>query len=134
MQKVVPVVMAGGSGTRLWPLSRKLFPKQFLPLMGEQTMLQDTLSRLGSDAANPIVVCNDEHRFNVAEQLRQQGQKAANIILEPIGRNTAPAVALSSYAALSEGADPILLVLAADHVIRDEKAFQSAVQLATASA
>ncbi|KZX80777.1 mannose-1-phosphate guanylyltransferase/mannose-6-phosphate isomerase [Oleiphilus sp. HI0009] len=134
MQKVVPVVMAGGSGTRLWPLSRKLFPKQFLPLMGEQTMLQDTLSRLGSDAANPIVVCNDEHRFIVAEQLRQQGQKAANIILEPNGRNTAPAVALSSYAALSEGADPILLVLAADHVIRDEKAFQSAVQLATASA
>ncbi|WP_255376097.1 sugar phosphate nucleotidyltransferase, partial [Oleiphilus sp. HI0080] len=107
MQKIVPVIMAGGSGTRLWPLSRKLFPKQFLSLIGEASMLQETLSRLDRQectelcVAEPIVVCNDEHRFIVAEQLRQAGREAKSIILEPVGRNTAPAVALAALDAVS---------------------------------
>jgi mannose-1-phosphate guanylyltransferase/mannose-6-phosphate isomerase len=140
MSQIIPVVMAGGSGTRLWPLSRKLFPKQFLPLMGESTMFQETLSRLygaegssvGSlDVGPPIVVCNDEHRFIVAEQLRVNDQAARSIILEPIGRNTAPAVALAALDALESGGDPLLLVLAADHVIKDVEAFHQAIVLAS---
>ncbi|MEM5529418.1 mannose-1-phosphate guanylyltransferase/mannose-6-phosphate isomerase [Gammaproteobacteria bacterium AS21] len=124
---LIPVVMAGGSGTRLWPLSRKLFPKQFLPLISKDSMLQATLNRLGGlDLAEPIIICNEEHRFIVAEQLRKLGE-LGKIILEPMGRNTAPAVALSALVASSLGDDPLLLVLAADHVIEDEKAFQEAI-------
>ena len=132
----MPVVMAGGSGTRLWPLSRKLFPKQFLPLMGKETMFQETLSRLSVESggssshftvAEPIIVCNDEHRFIVAEQLRRDKRQAKSIILEPVGRNTAPAVALAALDAISEGEDPLLLVLAADHVIKDLPAFHDAI-------
>ena len=141
MQKIIPVIMAGGSGTRLWPLSRKLFPKQFLSLVGEATMLQETLSRLDreqdegeSSVSEPIVVCNDEHRFIVAEQLRQAGRDAKSIILEPVGRNTAPAVALAALDALSDNEDALLLVLAADHVIRDVSAFQDAIQRAASIA
>ena len=139
MQKITPVVMAGGSGTRLWPLSRKLFPKQFLPLMGESTMFQDTLSRLDSGVSShadnlnvldPIVVCNDEHRFIVAEQLRMDSREFGSIILEPVGRNTAPAVALAALEAMSGGEDPLLLVLAADHVIKDIPAFHAAINSA----
>ena len=139
MQNIIPVVMAGGSGTRLWPLSRKLFPKQFLPLMGESTMFQDTLSRLSLDAKNgsptftilnSIVVCNEEHRFIVAEQLRKDDRKAKSIILEPVGRNTAPAVALAALDAMAEGEDPLLLVLAADHVIKDSTAFHASISSA----
>jgi len=131
--------MAGGSGTRLWPLSRKLFPKQFLPLMGESTMFQDTLSRLSSDGKcsssaftilDPIVVCNEEHRFIVAEQLRNEDRKAKSIILEPVGRNTAPAVALAALDAMSGNDDPLLLVLAADHVIKDLPAFHASISSA----
>lgn len=144
MQKIVPVIMAGGSGTRLWPLSRKLFPKQFLSLIGEASMLQETLSRLDRQectelcVAEPIVVCNDEHRFIVAEQLRQAGREAKSIILEPVGRNTAPAVALAALDAVSGDAsnneDALLLVLAADHVIRDVAAFQDAIERAASIA
>ncbi|VCU70092.1 Mannose-1-phosphate guanylyltransferase 1 [Pigmentiphaga humi] len=125
----VPVLMAGGSGTRLWPLSREHFPKQFLALDGgERSMLQATLERLGDlPAGKPLVICNDSHRFLVAEQLRQLGALNRNILLEPVARNTAPAVTLAALHALREG-DPVLLVLAADHVIRDEAAFQAAVR------
>ncbi len=138
MTTILPVIMAGGTGSRLWPLSRELFPKQFLNVDGELTMLQATISRLrelNSDA--PLVICNEDHRFLVAEQLRQQGKLASNIILEPAGRNTAPAIALAAFTALqaaAEGCEPLLLVLAADHVIRDESAFTDSVQAAVAHA
>jgi len=127
---LVPVILSGGAGTRLWPLSRELYPKQLLPLMGEHTMLQDTAKRLdGLAASAPIVVCNDSHRFLVAEQLRLIDRAPRAIVLEPCGRNTAPAIALAAHAALktaSKGEDPVLLVLPADHVIRDVSAFQAA--------
>ncbi|MDB4035265.1 mannose-1-phosphate guanylyltransferase/mannose-6-phosphate isomerase [Pseudomonadales bacterium] len=118
------VVMAGGSGTRLWPLSRAGHPKQFLALNGDDTMLQATIKRLkGLDISSAVTICNEEHRFFVAEQLREINM-LGSIILEPIGRNTAPAIAL---AALTSDDDPLLLVLASDHVIRDEVAFTKAV-------
>jgi len=121
---ICSVIMAGGSGTRLWPLSRAAHPKQFLKLHGEDTMLQETVKRLsGLDIQASITICNEEHRFFVAEQLREI-DKQGSIILEPVGRNTAPAIAL---AALTAKDDPLLLVLAADHVIRDEAAFREAV-------
>lgn len=124
---ICPVIMAGGSGTRLWPLSRAAHPKQFLSLHGEGTMLQATLKRLsGLDIQASITICNEEHRFFVAEQLREI-DKLGSIILEPVGRNTAPAIAL---AALTAKDDPLLLVLAADHVIQDEAAFREAVMRA----
>lgn len=129
---LTPVVLSGGSGTRLWPLSRELYPKQLLPLVGERTMLQETVLRLsGLEVSSPIVVCNDAHRFLVAEQLRQSGIKAQAIILEPVGRNTAPAIAL---AALRAAPEALLLVLPADHVIRDVGAFQAAVARALPAA
>ena len=118
------VIMAGGSGTRLWPLSRAGHPKQFLALNGKDTMLQSTINRLkGLDIRSSVVICNEEHRFFVAEQLREI-DRLDSIILEPVGRNTAPAIAL---AALVSDGDPLLLVLAADHVIQDEVAFSAAV-------
>ena len=124
---IVPVIMAGGSGTRLWPLSRAAHPKQFLRLHGEDTMLQATVKRLsGLDIQASITICNEEHRFFVAEQLREI-DKLGSIILEPVGRNTAPAIAL---AALTAKDDPLLLVLAADHVIQDQDAFNAAVMRA----
>lgn len=128
-----PVVLAGGSGTRLWPLSRQLNPKQFLALTDQKlTMLQSTLSRLdGLGAADPMVLCNEQHRFLAAEQLRQFGYEHARIILEPCSRNTAPAIALAALQAVATGEDPVLLVLAADHLIRDVAAFQR--QLSVAS-
>jgi len=129
---LIPVILSGGSGTRLWPMSRELYPKQLLPLVGERTMLQETAGRLqGLDAAAPIVVCNEAHRFLVAEQLRALGITPQAIILEPAGRNTAPAIAL---AALAAAPDDLLLVLPADHVIRDVAAFQSAVRQAQTAA
>ena len=129
--KLLPVIMAGGSGTRLWPLSRELFPKQFLALGEKQSMLQATVSRLqGLPVAHPMVICNENHRFLVAEQLRQIGALQGNIVLEPAGRNTAPAVALAALQATASGADPLMLVLAADHMIQDTAAFQAAVQTA----
>jgi len=125
-----PVIMAGGSGSRLWPLSRSLYPKQFLPLAGEKTMFQATLERIdGLCDQAPILICNETHRFIVAEQLREEGVDAS-ILLEPEGRNTAPAIALAAQAALADGEDPLLLVLAADHVIQDTHAFQRAVRAA----
>src|SRR6478735_11836631 len=129
---LTPVILSGGSGTRLWPLSRELYPKQLLPLVGQRTMLQETVLRLeGLGAAAPIVVCNEAHRFLVAEQLRQLDSAPQAIILEPVGRNTAPAIAL---AALQAAPDALLLVLPADHVIRDVAAFQAAIRVAVPAA
>ena len=128
---LVPVILSGGSGTRLWPLSRELYPKQLLPLVGDRTMLQDTALRLVgmAEVAAPVVVCNENQRFMVAEQLRQVQVAPQSIVLEPVGRNTAPAVAIAAMAAIAgqEEGDPLLLVLPADHVIRDVAAFQAAV-------
>ena len=130
---LLPVIMAGGSGTRLWPLSRGNYPKQFLALeSGKQTMLQQTLSRLqGLPHQAPMLICNEQHRFIAAEQLRQIGCEQASIFLEPVGRNTAPAIALAALKAVEDEQDAVLLVLAADHVIKDEKAFRQAVTAAT---
>ncbi|QEW06252.1 mannose-1-phosphate guanylyltransferase/mannose-6-phosphate isomerase [Nitrincola iocasae] len=133
--KVLPVVLAGGSGSRLWPLSRKSRPKQFLPLVSGQSMLQETLSRLnGLAMLQPIVICNDEHRFMVAEQLREIDLQA-HILLEPVGRNTAPAIALAALYATQSLKEPVtLLVLAADHAIQNVAAFQEAIMLAATEA
>jgi mannose-1-phosphate guanylyltransferase / mannose-6-phosphate isomerase len=138
---LTPVILSGGAGTRLWPLSRELHPKQLLALTGERTMLQQTASRLdGLGTSAPIVVCNEAHRFLVAEQLRQLGIEPRATVLEPFGRNTAPAIALASLAALEAGkgdsnaADPVLLVLPADHVIRDVPEFQKVVRIALPAA
>jgi mannose-1-phosphate guanylyltransferase/mannose-6-phosphate isomerase len=129
---ILPVILSGGSGTRLWPYSRSLYPKQLLPLVSEQTMLQETVDRLLSfDSAkvnvdSPLVICNEDHRFMVAEQLRSMNVKPNDIILEPFGRNTAPAIALAALAQ----PDATLLVLPADHVIKDVAAFEKAVVVA----
>lgn len=126
---IVPVILSGGSGTRLWPLSRELYPKQFLPLAEERTLLQATVRRLAGlpELAAPLLVCNENHRFLVAEQLRRIEVVPGAILLEPVGRNTAPAAAVAALQATAGDVDPLLLVLAADHVIRDEGAFRAAV-------
>ena len=127
---MIPVILSGGSGTRLWPLSRRHYPKQFLPLVSNHTMIQETLLRLTGIAGlkAPIAVCNEDHRFMMAEQLREIDISPNAIILEPLGRNTAPAVALAALTAISE--DDVLLILPADHVIEDVVAFQYAVNQA----
>lgn len=132
---MIPVILSGGSGTRLWPLSRSLYPKQFLPLVSDKTMLQETVCRLQGvpGVAAPLVVCNEDHRFIVAEQLRQLGSKPT-ILLEPVGRNTAPAIAVAALAATAQGEDPILLVLAADHIIANVSAFHDAIAIARRAA
>ena len=125
---LTPVLLSGGVGSRLWPVSRESHPKQFLPLAGELSMLQETLQRtLGLAESSPLVVCNEEHRFMVAEQLRQVDLAASALILEPEGRNTAPAVALAALQALQDDPDALLLVLPADHLIQDVSAFVEAV-------
>ncbi len=135
MSSIQPVILSGGSGTRLWPLSREAYPKQFLPLAGELTMLQATWQRVAPLAARgPLVIANEEHRFVAAEQLQQVGAEAAAIILEPVGRNTAPAIAVAALEATRGGTDALLLVLPSDHVITDEAAFRSAVQAAASAA
>jgi mannose-1-phosphate guanylyltransferase/mannose-6-phosphate isomerase len=129
---MIPVVLSGGSGTRLWPLSRKQKPKQFLALFSEQTMFQETLTRL--DGLNqleaPIIISNHDHRFMVAEQLDELSIADASIILEPVGRNTAPALAVAAMQAIKNGDDPVMLVLAADHLIDDVAAFHEAIEVA----
>ena len=128
---LTPVLLSGGVGSRLWPVSRESHPKQFLPLAGELSMLQETLQRTaGLQETDPLVVCNEEHRFMVAEQLRQVGLNAGALILEPQGRNTAPAVALAALQAIAKDADALLLVLPADHLIQDVEAFVEAVRKA----
>ncbi|MCK7594476.1 mannose-1-phosphate guanylyltransferase/mannose-6-phosphate isomerase [Pseudomarimonas salicorniae] len=135
MHNIVPVILSGGSGTRLWPLSREAYPKQFLPLTGEHTMLQATWNRVARlTASGPIVVANQEHRFMVAEQLREVGAKPQGILLEPVARNTAPAIAVAAMHAMAEGEDPLLLVLPSDHVLKNEEAFHIAVGVAARAA
>jgi len=135
MSIIQPVILSGGSGTRLWPLSRESYPKQFLPLAGKLTMLQATWQRVAPIASRgPLVIANEEHRFVAAEQLQQVGAEPAAIILEPVGRNTAPAIAVAALEATRDGADALLLVLPSDHVITDEAAFRSAVQAAANAA
>ncbi|WP_237060470.1 mannose-1-phosphate guanylyltransferase/mannose-6-phosphate isomerase [Microbulbifer sediminum] len=132
---MIPVILCGGTGSRLWPLSREAYPKQFLPLAGSETMLQATAMRLDgiANVAAPILVCNEEHRFAAAEQLQEIGRSAQSILLEPCARNTAPAIALAALAALEdagEGDEPMLLVLPADHAVTDVPAFERAVDSA----
>ncbi|MBV6842920.1 mannose-1-phosphate guanylyltransferase/mannose-6-phosphate isomerase [Xanthomonas euvesicatoria] len=135
MSDVLPIILSGGSGTRLWPLSRESYPKQFLPLVGDKSMLQSTWLRAAPVAGHaPIVVANEEHRFMAAEQLQQLGVKPSAILLEPKGRNTAPAIAVAALEATRDGADPLLLVLPSDHVIGNEAAFQAAVKVAAEAA
>ena len=130
-----PVLLAGGSGTRLWPLSRRTYPKQFVPLLADGSLFEATVKRLsGFEHAPPMVVCNDAHRFLVAEELRAAGVDSAPILLEPAGRNTAPAIALAALEAAGAGQDPVLLVLPADHAIPDGAAFARAVETAVEAA
>ena len=130
-----PLILSGGSGSRLWPLSRKLYPKQFLALTGTSTLLQQTLQRLALEGMHkPIVVCNEEHRFIVNEQLAAIGCEAQSILLEPFGRNTAPAVAIAAMYLLAAGRDELLLVLPADHVIADREVFHQALAVARKAA
>jgi mannose-1-phosphate guanylyltransferase / mannose-6-phosphate isomerase len=125
---MIPVILSGGSGSRLWPFSREAYPKQFLPLTGKSTMFQSTWGRVQSIVSDaPIIVANEEHRFMVAEQLREAGCTPSAILLEPVGRNTAPAIAAAALQAVASGDDPILLVLPSDHVIADASAFRTAV-------
>lgn len=134
--KITPVILSGGSGTRIWPLSRKQYPKQYLPLASDNTMLQETILRLkGLDnLTDPIIVCNADHRFLVAEQCQQIGIKNQKILLEPVGRNTAPAIAAAALQSLRDLEDSTLLVLSADHVIQDVDAFHKAIDIASQQA
>ena len=130
---IQPVVLSGGSGTRLWPLSREKYPKQLLPLIGADSLLQATVRRVdgiaGAELAPPLVVSNEEYRFVIAEQLRLLG-KPGTIVLEPVGRNTAPALTIAALQANKNGLDPVLLVMPADHVIADSAAFQRVISQA----
>jgi len=130
-QQIQPVILSGGSGSRLWPLSRSMYPKQLLPLVTEKTMLQETALRLNDlsvDVLPPIIVCNEEHRFFVAEQMRELGIKNPQIILEPVGRNTAPALTLAALATQEKSSDAVMLVMPADHVIDDIETFHEIVK------
>jgi len=131
---IQPVILCGGSGTRLWPLSREFYPKQFIPLLGDHTLLQDTVARLERDGspgetavAAPVVICNEEHRFLVREQLEQIKRPPAAMILEPEGRNTAPALTLAALAMEERPGDHVMMVMPADHYIRDLESFHRAV-------
>lgn len=135
MSLVHPVILSGGVGSRLWPLSRSLFPKQLLPLATEHSLIQDTALRVtGSQFAAPLIVCNAEHRFLIAEQMRASCVKPAVILLEPEGRNTAPAAAVAALHLAQTDPEAILLLMPADHIVRDEKAFGAAVTVAAAAA
>ncbi|MBS3997697.1 MAG: mannose-1-phosphate guanylyltransferase/mannose-6-phosphate isomerase, partial [Hydrogenophaga sp.] len=139
---ICPVILAGGSGTRLWPLSRAGFPKQFLCLQGDHSLFQQTAQRLAGLGSGPdaldllpaLVVGNDEHRFLVLEQMREVAAQPGRVLLEPMGRNTAPALALAALAAMEDGGDPVLVVTPADHVVGDEAAFHAALRTAVAQA
>jgi mannose-1-phosphate guanylyltransferase/mannose-6-phosphate isomerase len=136
LSKIIPVILSGGSGTRLWPLSREQYPKQYLPLVGDNTMLQETILRLNGldNLTDPIIICNADHRFLVAEQCQQINIKNPTILLEPIGRNTAAAIAAAALQSLKDSEDSTLLVLSADHVIQDVDAFHKAINIASQQA
>ena len=133
-EKILPVILCGGTGTRLWPLSRASFPKQYLAVTNKNslTFFQETISRVDNMNLfnNPLIICNEEHRFIVAEQIREININPNSILLEPIGRNTAPAITLAALKANQDGSDPILLVLPSDHIIRDSKKFQKILETA----
>lgn len=135
-RKIIPVLMSGGSGSRLWPMSRELYPKQLLSLCSDKSMLQDTALRVTDDGrfAAPLVVCNQEHRFIIAEQLRQIGCTPAAIVLEPVGRNTAAACAVAALKVAETDPDALILILPADHMVLDTPAFLEAVDKAAAAA
>ncbi|HET6610046.1 MAG TPA: mannose-1-phosphate guanylyltransferase/mannose-6-phosphate isomerase [Rhodopila sp.] len=134
-QRIVPVILSGGSGTRLWPVSRESFPKQLWPLVSDRTMMQETASRAaGAKFAPPIVVCNNEHRFLIAEQLRAVGIEDARIVLEPVGRNSAPAIAAAAALVAEEDPDAVLWMMAADASIADLPALYVALDAAVAAA
>ncbi len=133
--KITPVILSGGSGTRLWPLSTNEKPKQFLPLVSNYTMIQETLLRLkGLELNAPIVSCNENHRFLVAEQLSEVCDKKPTIILEPVAKNTAPAIAAACFSAMKNDKDGVVAVFPSDHVIFDIKKFQKAVLIASENA
>ena len=136
MSKIIPVILSGGSGTRLWPLSRKQYPKQYLPLVSENTMLQETILRLDGldNLADPIIICNIDHRFLVAEQCQQIHISNPTILLEPVGRNTAPAIVAAALQSLQDNDDVVLLILSADHIIQDVNAFHKAINIANKKA
>ena len=129
LQMINAIILAGGQGARLWPLSRYGYSKQFIDLTGSGfSLLQQTLQRAAClSSTPPLLICNEEHRFIAAEQLRQLNLTQSKIILEPVGRNTAPAIALAALHATAQGHDPLLLVLAADHLIQDPLTFQQTV-------
>jgi len=127
---IIPIILSGGSGTRLWPLSRTQYPKQFISLINETSLFQDTILRLPNGISNPLIICNERHRFIAAEQLRKINIESTGIILEPVGKNTAPAVALAALKVIKNLNDPILLVLSADHLISDNKAFHQSIKIA----
>ncbi|MDA9801538.1 mannose-1-phosphate guanylyltransferase/mannose-6-phosphate isomerase [Candidatus Pseudothioglobus singularis] len=124
---IIPVILSGGSGSRLWPLSRELYPKQFISLVNKTSLFQDTIKRLPNELSAPLVICNEEHRFIVAEQLRQINSSNKGIILEPIGKNTAPAIAIAAIDLMKDNEDPTLLVLSADHLISNNKEFMNSI-------
>ncbi|HEX4367349.1 MAG TPA: sugar phosphate nucleotidyltransferase, partial [Rhodopila sp.] len=133
--RIVPVILSGGSGTRLWPVSRESFPKQLWPLVSDRTMMQETALRAADPSfAPPIVVCNQEHRFLIAEQLREAGVANARIVLEPVGRNSAPAIAAAALLAAEDDPDGLLWMLAADHAITDIDALHRALGVAAVAA
>lgn len=135
MSKIVPVILSGGSGTRLWPLSRALYPKQLHQLYSDNSMLQETAKRVsGEGFAEPIIICNVEHRFIIAEQLLESGIVPQSIILEPVGRNTAPAAAVAALMLVEKDPGALMLLLPSDHLIANEKAFASAVSIAADAA
>jgi mannose-1-phosphate guanylyltransferase/mannose-1-phosphate guanylyltransferase/mannose-6-phosphate isomerase len=132
---IIPIILSGGAGTRLWPLSWGNHPKQFLPLVSERTMIQETLLRLkGLELGCPIISCGEGHRFMVAEQIGEVSEKKPVIILEPMAKNTAPAIAAACYAAMQQDKEAVVVVLPSDHVIQDVQAFQSAVKTAAQNA
>ena len=130
-EEIVPIILSGGSGTRLWPLSRACFPKQYLNLLNDKnnSLLQNTILRLKgiNGLQDPLIICNEEQRFIVAEQMRELDVKPQSILLEPIGKSTAPAIALAALKSLEYKKDPILLILSSDHKIEDPKAFQGTI-------
>ncbi len=131
---IIPIILSGGSGTRLWPLSRRLHPKQFIELIGKTTLFQETILRLPESIGDPLIICNEEHRFLAAEQLRQINKSASSIILEPISKNTAPAIALGALESIKDDKNAILLVLPADHLIQDVDNFHHVIKSAKTQA
>nr|WP_281399898.1 mannose-1-phosphate guanylyltransferase/mannose-6-phosphate isomerase [Microvirga zambiensis] len=136
MSHITPVILSGGSGSRLWPLSREAYPKQLLPLLGQRSLLQETLRRVSGSPrfGAPLVIANAEHRFLIAEQLREMGCDDATIVLEPLGRNTCPAAAVAAILAVRQDPDSLILLMPADHSIGDAAAFQAAVETGTKAA